>query len=53
MKKWFVMSLVVILLSAVSSWAASKTVISRFGGDKYGAPLFFPDADKNPASLGL
>src|SRR5450759_207426 len=27
MKKWFVQSLVVILLSAVSSWGASKTVI--------------------------
>ena len=27
MKKWFVLSLVVTLLSAVSAWAASKTVI--------------------------
>lgn len=27
MKKWFVMSLVVMLLSAVSSWGASKSVI--------------------------
>jgi tungstate transport system substrate-binding protein len=34
---------------------AKKTqeVISRFGVDKYGAPLFFPDAGKNPAELGL
>lgn len=27
--------------------------IGRFGVDKFGAPLFFPDAGKNPASLGL
>lgn len=35
--------------------AAKKTqeIIGRFGVDKYGAPLFFPDAGKNPASLGL
>jgi tungstate transport system substrate-binding protein len=34
---------------------AKKTqeVIGRFGVDKFGAPLFFPDAGKNPASLGL
>ncbi len=27
--------------------------IRRFGVDKYGAPLFFPDAGKKPESLGL
>ncbi|MDD2852387.1 MAG: substrate-binding domain-containing protein [Desulfuromonadaceae bacterium] len=27
--------------------------IKGFGVEKYGAPLFFPDAGKNPASLGL
>ena len=27
--------------------------IGRFGVDKFGAPLFFPDAGKNPESLGL
>jgi tungstate transport system substrate-binding protein len=27
--------------------------IGRFGVEKFGAPLFFPDAGKNPASLGL
>lgn len=34
---------------------AKKTqqVIGRFGVDKYGAPLFFPDAGKKPESLGL
>ncbi len=34
---------------------APKTqgVIGRFGVDKFGAPLFFPDAGKNPAALGL
>jgi len=34
---------------------AKKTqeLIGRFGIDKFGAPLFFPDAGKNPASLGL
>lgn len=31
----------------------AQTVIGHFGVDKYGAPLFFPDAGKNPASLGL
>jgi tungstate transport system substrate-binding protein len=30
-----------------------QELIGRFGVDKYGAPLFFPDAGKNPASLGL
>jgi tungstate transport system substrate-binding protein len=28
-------------------------VIATFGVDKYGAPLFFPDAGKKPESLGL
>lgn len=34
---------------------AKKTqeVIGRFGVDKFGAPLFFPDAGKKPESLGL
>ena len=34
---------------------AKKTqeIISRFGVEKFGAPLFFPDAGKKPESLGL
>jgi tungstate transport system substrate-binding protein len=34
---------------------AKKTqeLIARFGVDKYGAPLFFPDAGRKPESLGL
>jgi tungstate transport system substrate-binding protein len=34
---------------------ANKTqeTIGRFGVDKFGAPLFFPDAGKKPESLGL
>ncbi len=34
---------------------AKKTqdIIRTFGVDKYGAPLFFPDAGKKPESLGL
>jgi len=34
---------------------AKKTqeIIGRFGVDKFGAPLFFPDAGKKPESLGL
>lgn len=34
---------------------ASKTqaVISEFGKDKFGQPLFFPDAGRDPAELGL
>lgn len=34
---------------------AKKTqeIIGRYGVDKYGAPLFFPDAGKKPESLGL
>jgi len=30
-----------------------QEIIGRFGVEKFGAPLFFPDAGKNPASLGL
>ncbi len=34
---------------------AKKTqeIIGRYGVDKFGAPLFFPDAGKKPESLGL
>jgi tungstate transport system substrate-binding protein len=34
---------------------AKKTqdLIGKFGVEKFGAPLFFPDAGKNPESLGL
>ena len=28
-------------------------IIGKFGADKYGSPLFFPDAGKKPESLGL
>jgi tungstate transport system substrate-binding protein len=41
---------------AFADFLVSKKVqemIGRFGADKFGAPLFFPDAGKNPASLGL
>ena len=31
----------------------AQDTIGRFGVEKFGAPLFFPDAGKNPASLGL
>lgn len=31
----------------------AQAAIGRFGIEKFGAPLFFPDAGKNPASLGL
>jgi len=31
---------------------ATQEVISTFGVDKYGQPLFFPDADKTDADLG-
>ncbi len=31
----------------------TQETIGRFGVEKFGAPLFFPDAGKNPASLGL
>lgn len=32
---------------------ATQEVIGEFGMDKYGQPLFFPDADKTDADLGL
>jgi tungstate transport system substrate-binding protein len=32
---------------------ATQKVIGQFGADKYGQPLFFPDADKTDADLGL
>ena len=31
----------------------TQEAIGRFGVEKFGAPLFFPDAGKNPAALGL
>jgi len=31
----------------------SQETIRNFGVEKFGAPLFFPDAGKSPASLGL
>ena len=31
----------------------AQELIGRFGADRYGAPLFFPDAGRNPVSLGL
>lgn len=31
----------------------TQELIGRFGVDRYGEPLFIPDAGKNPASLGL
>ncbi len=31
----------------------SQELIGRFGIEKFGAPLFFPDAGKKPESLGL
>ena len=30
-----------------------QAIIGKFGADKYGSPLFFPDAGKKPESLGL
>ena len=41
---------------AFGDFMVSKTVqgiIGTFGAEKYGAPLFFPDAGKKPESLGL
>ena len=32
---------------------ATQDVIGQFGVEKFGAPLFFPDADKTDADLGL
>lgn len=31
----------------------TQQLIGRYGVEKFGAPLFFPDAGKNPAALGL
>jgi tungstate transport system substrate-binding protein len=31
----------------------TQEIIGQFGVDKFGAPLFFPDADKTDADLGL
>jgi tungstate transport system substrate-binding protein len=31
----------------------TQDIIGRFGVDKFGTPLFFPDAGKKPESLGL
>ena len=39
-----------------AKWITSpdiQAVIGKFGVDKFGAPLFFPDADKTDADLGL
>lgn len=33
--------------------AATQDVIGQFGVDRYGQPLFYPDADKTDADLGL
>ena len=33
--------------------AATQKVIAEFGVDKFGQPLFYPDADKTDADLGL
>jgi tungstate transport system substrate-binding protein len=41
---------------AFASFMVSKKaqeIIAKFGVDKYGSPLFFPDAGKKPESLGL
>jgi tungstate transport system substrate-binding protein len=32
---------------------ATQEIIGQFGMDKYGQPLFYPDADKTDADLGL
>ncbi len=32
---------------------AGQQIIAKFGAEKYGQPLFFPDADKTDAELGL
>jgi len=31
----------------------TQALIGKFGADKYGQPLFTPDAGKDPATLGL
>jgi tungstate transport system substrate-binding protein len=33
--------------------ARAQEIIGRFGVEKFGSPLFFPDAGKDPRSLGL
>ena len=33
--------------------SSTQEVIGKFGVDKYGEPLFYPDADKTDADLGL
>ncbi|HUF00594.1 MAG TPA: substrate-binding domain-containing protein [Anaerolineales bacterium] len=33
--------------------AVTQEIIGKFGVDKYGQPLFYPDADKTDADLGL
>lgn len=41
---------------AFAKWITSpdvQKIIATFGADKYGQPLFFPDADKSDAALGL
>ena len=41
---------------AFSDFMVSRKVqgiIGAFGVDKFGAPLFFPDAGKRPETLGL
>ncbi|HHX51498.1 MAG TPA: tungsten ABC transporter substrate-binding protein, partial [Clostridia bacterium] len=39
----------------VDFWVTDETqnLIGEFGKDKYGEPLFFPDAGRDPAELGL
>ena len=32
---------------------ATQKMIAQFGVDKFGQPLFYPDADKTDADLGL
>jgi tungstate transport system substrate-binding protein len=32
---------------------AGQKIIAEFGVEQYGEPLFFPDADKTDAELGL
>ena len=31
----------------------TQAIIGAFGVEKFGAPLFFPDAGRNPAELGI
>jgi tungstate transport system substrate-binding protein len=33
--------------------SSTQEVIGQFGVDKFGQPLFYPDADKTDADLGL